>query len=68
MTSIRPTGVNHKDLADTHEGTHPYSTILEEMVSMAEVWRLNDERNKRLAVEAAKAKKQYAPIDDPNQE
>jgi hypothetical protein len=35
---------------------------------MAEVWRLNDERNKRLAAEAAKAKKQYAPIDDPNQE
>jgi hypothetical protein len=35
---------------------------------MAEVWRLNDERNKRMAAEAAKAKKQYAPIDDPNQE
>jgi len=35
---------------------------------MAEVWRLNDERNKRLAAEASKAKKQYAPIDDPNQE
>jgi len=35
---------------------------------MAEVWRLNDERNKRLAAEAAKAKKQYAPIDDTNQE
>ncbi len=35
---------------------------------MAEVWRLNDERNKRMAAEAAKAKRQYAPIDDPNQE
>jgi hypothetical protein len=35
---------------------------------MAEAWRLNDERNKRRAAEAAEAKKQYAPVDDPNQE
>ncbi len=68
MMSMRPTGINHKNLTNTHEGTHPYATILEEMVSMAEVWRLNDERNKRMAAEAAKAKKCYAPIDDPNQE
>jgi hypothetical protein len=35
---------------------------------MAEAWRLNDERNKRRTAEAAEAKKQYAPVDDPNQE
>lgn len=68
MKTVKPAGINHKGLTNTQEGTHPYVTILEEMVSMAEVWRLNDERNKRLAAEAAKAKKQYAPIDDPNQE
>ncbi len=40
----------------------------EEARMMAHAWKLNDERNKRMAAEAAKAKKQYAPIDDPNPE
>jgi hypothetical protein len=35
---------------------------------MAKAWKLNDERNKRLAAEAAEAKKRYAAVDDPNQE
>ena len=41
---------------------------LAETQLMAKAWKLNDERNKRLAAEAAEAKKRYAAVDDPNQE
>jgi hypothetical protein len=59
MVSIRPTGIKHTGLRDVAEGTHPYhssSTRLEEALSMAEVWRLNDERNKSLASKAVDKK------------
>ena len=41
---------------------------LAETQLMAKAWKLNDERNKRLAAEAAEAKKRYSHIDDANQE
>lgn len=53
MATIRPTGVEMKQLVSAADGVHP----LYEAAKVAEVWRLNDERNKRLAQESEKNRK-----------
>jgi hypothetical protein len=41
---------------------------IEEVRAMAEVWRLNDERNRKIAAEKQRDRERYKVIDDSVQE